>query len=135
MFSRPMDGSADEVLRLAASLEQGSEHPLADGIVANAKERKLQLSPASQVRAIAGKGVVGVVEGRTLAVGNRSLLADQRITAGELATRARRERGSNACVRRSGWRGHWIDFGVADPIKAIDCRDHPRYCIGRTFGS
>src|SRR5262245_8044351 len=52
--------TSDEVLRWAASLEQGSEHPLAGGIVRSATERKVQLSPASDVRAIPGKGVVGV---------------------------------------------------------------------------
>ena len=109
--------SADAVLRLAASLEQGSEHPLADGIVANAKERKLQLSPASQVRAIAGKGVVGVVEGRTLAVGNRSLLADQRITAGEpLLERGEKEAQTSVFVAVDGEVIGLIS--VADPIKA-----------------
>jgi Cu+-exporting ATPase len=71
--------TTDEVLRLAASLEQGSEHPLAGGIVRSASDRNLQLSSASSVRAIAGKGVVGIVEGRAIAVGNSALLSEQKI--------------------------------------------------------
>src|SRR5262249_20035364 len=75
--------TSDEVLQLAASLEQGSEHPLAGGIVRSATERKLRLFPAFGVRAIAGKGVTGTVEGRRIAVGNRQLLAGQKIDSSQ----------------------------------------------------
>jgi P-type Cu+ transporter len=75
----PLTGfTSDELLRLAASLEQGSEHPLAGAVVRSAVERKLQLSAAvSGVHAIPGKGVVGVVEGRAIAVGNLALLQER----------------------------------------------------------
>jgi len=71
--------SSEEILRLAASLEQGSEHPLAGAIVRSAMDRHLTLSPATGVRALTGKGIVGTVEGRTVAVGNLALLSDQKI--------------------------------------------------------
>jgi Cu+-exporting ATPase len=73
---------ANDLLRVAASLEQGSEHPLAGGIVRSAVERNVQLSTASAVRAIAGKGVTGVVEGRNVAVGNNALMQQLGIDAG-----------------------------------------------------
>ncbi len=67
--------SEDELLRLAASVERGSEHPLADAIHSAARERGLQLSAAGSFAALPGKGVRGVVEGREVAVGNPALLA------------------------------------------------------------
>src|SRR5262249_8620544 len=74
---------SDQVLQMAASLEQGSEHPLAGGIVRSATERKLRLSPASDVRAIPGKGVTGTVEGHSVGVGNRGLLDERKIDSSE----------------------------------------------------
>lgn len=65
-----------EMLRLAASLERASEHPLAASIVASANEQKLKLSEVSAFEYIAGKGVKGVVEGKRVAVGNRGLMTD-----------------------------------------------------------
>ncbi len=62
------------MLRLAASLERGSEHPLAAAIVAGAEERGLTLSPAEDFRSVTGKGVTGTVDGRSVALGNRRLL-------------------------------------------------------------
>jgi P-type Cu+ transporter len=75
-------GAANELLRLTASLEQGSEHPLAGAIVRSAAERNTVLSPASAVRAIAGKGVTGAVEGRNVAVGNHALMQQLGIDVG-----------------------------------------------------
>ncbi|MEO7964159.1 MAG: copper-translocating P-type ATPase, partial [Gemmatimonadaceae bacterium] len=65
-----------ELVRLVASLERGSEHPLADAVVRAAVDRGLQLSEHEGFEALAGKGVVGLVEGRALAVGNEALMRD-----------------------------------------------------------
>ena len=66
----------DEMLRLAASLERGSEHPLAAAIVSGAEQRGLKLADARDFRSITGKGVVGTVDGKQVALGNRRLLED-----------------------------------------------------------
>ena len=68
-----------EVLRLAASLERGSEHPLASAVVAKALEQDLKLSDARDFHAYSGKGIVGVVDGREVVVGTRALIEQQRI--------------------------------------------------------
>ncbi|MGH1484488.1 MAG: HAD family hydrolase, partial [Geminicoccales bacterium] len=65
-----------EVLRLAASLERGSEHPLAEAIVAGAEERGIAMAKAEDFEAITGKGVKGVVDGKIVALGNTKLVAD-----------------------------------------------------------
>ncbi len=65
-----------ELLRLAASLEQGSEHPLSTAIVAAAKKRGFKLSEAREFRSIAGKGIQGVVDGHDLAIGNSEFLEE-----------------------------------------------------------
>jgi Cu+-exporting ATPase len=72
---RPQPGWNElELLRLAASLERGSEHPLADAFVAAAEERSLALSAAQEFQSLTGQGVTGVVEGRAVALGNAALL-------------------------------------------------------------
>src|SRR5206468_6251217 len=77
----PASGQPEaEILRLAASLERGSEHPLAAAIVAGAEARGLALVPAQDFRSITGKGVVGTVDGRRVALGNRKLLDELSIT-------------------------------------------------------
>ena len=68
-----------EILYLAASLERGSEHPLAEAIVSAADERGIKLADAREFRSITGKGVVGSVEGKRVALGNRKLLEDLNI--------------------------------------------------------
>src|SRR5262249_996804 len=68
-----------DVLQLAASLEQGSEHPLAGAIVRSAGSRNIQLSRSSDFRAIAGKGVIGTVDGKKVALGNRTLLEELKV--------------------------------------------------------
>jgi P-type Cu+ transporter len=75
-ISALQSGEENEVLRLAASLERASEHPLGAAIVAAAHERSLGLSDASDFSYIAGKGIRGTVEGRQVAVGNQSLMSD-----------------------------------------------------------
>src|SRR5206468_1519390 len=75
--ARPAGGfTEDAVLRLAASLERGSEHPLASAIVKGAEARGLPLADARDFQSFTGKGVVGTVEGRRVALGNAALLHD-----------------------------------------------------------
>jgi Cu+-exporting ATPase len=70
----PIDEST--LLRLVASLEKVSEHPLAAAIVRGAEERGIQTSPVADFRSVTGKGVVGVVDGRTVAIGNTAMLTE-----------------------------------------------------------
>ena len=69
--------SEDDVLRLAASLEQGSEHPLAAAIVAAARDRGLSLVPVSDFKSLTGRGIEGSVEGRRLLLGNAALISER----------------------------------------------------------
>ena len=62
------------MLRLAASLERGSEHPLAAAIVAGAEERELTLATAADFKSVTGQGVSGRVEGRAVALGNEQMM-------------------------------------------------------------
>jgi Cu+-exporting ATPase len=105
-------------LRLAASLERGSEHPLAAAFVAAANERDLKLAPASEFRSITGKGVIGKVEGREVALGNQSLLAELGVDLGAEAKKADewRERGATVIFLAVDNRLAHL-FGVEDPIK------------------
>ena len=115
----PAEGFADaELLRLAASLERGSEHPLAAAIVAGAEGRGAALESASDFEARAGKGVVGRVFGRAVALGNAALLRELGIDAGGLATRAEalRGEGQTAMFVAVDERAAGL-LGVADPIK------------------
>lgn len=72
----------DELLLLAASLEISSEHPLGTPIVSRAKEKNLSLLPVEDFKSIAGKGVIGKITGKTVAIGNQKLLSDLKIDLG-----------------------------------------------------
>jgi Cu+-exporting ATPase len=113
-------GGFDEktVLQLAASLERGSEHPLATAIVSGAEERGVTLVKAESFESLTGKGVKGSVNGRSVALGNRALLDDLGINAYELAERAEQYRSDGQTVMFVviDGRGAGI-LGVADPIK------------------
>ncbi len=63
-----------DLLRLAASVEHASEHPLADAIVAAARERDITLAPVNDFEGPAGKGAIGTVEGRRIAIGNAAFI-------------------------------------------------------------
>ncbi len=108
-----------EVLRLAASLERGSEHPLAAAIVRGAEARGLGSSPVDQFRSMTGQGVEGQVEGRRVAVGNLKLLGSLGIEASALTGPAERLRddGGTAMYVTIDGRAAGI-LGVSDPIKA-----------------
>jgi Cu+-exporting ATPase len=110
---------ANTVLRLAASLESVSEHPLAAAIVAGARERNTVLSEVRDFESVTGKGVVGTVDGRRVAIGNQRYLDDLHVEAGTLAARAdslRREGQTVMFVAVDGEAAGLV--GVADPIKS-----------------
>jgi Cu+-exporting ATPase len=114
-----LDGFTDAaVLRLAASLERGSEHPLAAAIVAGAEERKLTLATVEDFRSATGQGVTGRIEGRTVALGNEYMMRELGVAFDAVS--------ADADTQRKG--GHTVMFvaldgcpagliGVADPIK------------------
>ena len=78
----------NEVLQLAASLERGSEHPLAEAVVAAAREKAVELLPVQEFSSITGKGVVGKIQGKEVVVGNPRLFADLGISLDPLLERA-----------------------------------------------
>jgi P-type Cu+ transporter len=107
-----------EVLRVAASLEQGSEHPLAGAIVAAAQQKGLRLPAVEEFRSVTGKGVVGHVESRSAALGNQKLFEEVGIDPGPLAARAEALRREGQTVMFVGVDGRPAGLlGVADPIK------------------
>jgi Cu+-exporting ATPase len=106
------------LLRLAASLERGSEHPLAAAIVEGAHERGLELSEVADFRSETGKGVRGSVDGRAVALGNARMMADLGVEAGDLAARAEELRGDGQTVVLVAVDGNIAGLvGVADPVK------------------
>ncbi|HEY0202673.1 MAG TPA: heavy metal translocating P-type ATPase [Acetobacteraceae bacterium] len=108
----------NDVLRLAASLERSSEHPLAAAIVAAAKERGVAVEEPSGFASVTGKGVTGTVEGRAVALGNAKLMADQGTALGDLAAKADELRGSGATALFVGVDGKAGGIiAIADPIK------------------
>ncbi len=109
--------SADEMLRLAASLERASEHPLAQAVVKGAEERGETLASAAEFQSVTGKGVTGTVDGRRVAVGNRALLDSLGITAAseDRAEGLRRKGQTVMLVAVDGAAAGLL--GVADPIK------------------
>jgi P-type Cu+ transporter len=108
----------DEFLRLAASLERASEHPLAGAIVDAAKARKLELSEPSGFDAPAGKGVLGTVDGHTLTIGNAGFLDASGISTADLAEGADELRKDGATVIFMGLDGKVAGLlAVADPVK------------------
>ena len=106
------------VLQLAASIERGSEHPLAAAIVAAAAERKLELLPVRDFDAPAGKGVTGIVDNRRLALGNARFLGEMNIDTSALAPEAERLRGDGATAVFLAVAGKAACvIAIADPIK------------------
>jgi len=111
--------TVNEVLRLAASLDQGSEHPLADAIVSAAREQGLALAKPVDFESGSGIGVRGVVEGRRLALGNTTLMEQEGIKVDALKTDAERLRGEGASVMHLAVDGRLAGLlAVTDPIKS-----------------
>lgn len=107
-----------ELLRLAAGLERGSEHPLAAAILAGAAERKLEVPVTEDFRSLTGKGVAARVERREVALGNAALLEELGITAGSLAEQAEALRRDGATVMHLVVDGAVAGLiAVADPVK------------------
>jgi Cu+-exporting ATPase len=108
-----------EILLAAASLERGSEHPLAGAILAAAKERGLSLVAPQDFRSITGKGVTGKVNGQATAVGNRALVVEMAAEDQSLSAQAERLRAEGQTVVFVVLEGKLVGLlGVADPIKA-----------------
>ena len=107
-----------EVLRLAASLERGSEHPLATSIVEGAEERGIDLQASSDFESKTGKGVTGTVEGRHVALGNAALMGDVGISSVSLEAKADEHRNEGQGVMFVGIDGKLAGLVVvADPLK------------------
>jgi Cu+-exporting ATPase len=115
--------SEDELLRLAASLELGSEHPLASAILLAAKQRNLTPSEAKNFQSLTGRGVTATIDGKRVAAGNEQLLQDLRLAIGAA------EKDVSATLQKMRAEGQTAIFvvlgnevggliGIADPIKA-----------------
>jgi Cu+-exporting ATPase len=109
---------AKTLLRWAATLERGSEHPLATAIVRGAEEKGVELGHAESFASRTGKGVKGNVDGRSVALGNAALLAEMSVDAGPFASRAEALRADGQTVMFVVVDGKIAGLvGVADPIK------------------
>ena len=107
-----------EVLRLAATLERGSEHPLAEAIVAGAEERGVALGSTTEFEAVTGKGVKGTVDGKRVALGNLRLVADLGLEAADLVAKADQRRDNGETVMFVIIEGAVAGLvSVADPVK------------------
>lgn len=111
-------GAEADMLRLAASLEKGSEHPLAAAIVNGAGERGIDLVEAADFESVTGKGVKGSVDGKQIVFGNIKLFEELKIDVQELAPKAEAMRKDGQTVMFVGVGGKLAGLiGVADPIK------------------
>jgi Cu+-exporting ATPase len=109
----------DELLRIAASLERSSEHPLAAAVLEGARLRNIKLADVTSFQAQVGRGVIGIIDGQQGALGNARLMEEFRIDLGGLAEQAERLRQEGQTVVFVAHRGALLGLlGVADPIKA-----------------
>jgi Cu+-exporting ATPase len=107
-----------DLLKIAATLERGSEHPLAAAIVSGAQAKGLQLTEASDFKSLTGRGITGVVEGSMVALGNLRLLEELNVDAAALSSRAEELRRDGQTVMFVAINGRLAGLlGVADPIK------------------
>ncbi len=112
------DFDENEMLRLAASVERASEHPLAAAIVAGAEKRGLAIPKAQHFESVTGKGVYGAAEGRRVALGNRAMLEELHVDAGELASFAESLRRDGQTVMFVAVDGRPAGLlGITDPLK------------------
>ncbi len=113
------DFEEDEMLRLAASVERASEHPLAIAIVRAAEDRGLLMAPVSAFDSPTGKGALGTVKGRKIVLGNAAFLLEQGVDVATLAERADELRADGATAIFIGIDGRAAGiFAIADPVKA-----------------
>src|SRR5208337_1161987 len=116
---RPIGVSEDELLRLAASVEQGSEHPLAAAIVRAAADRQIRLAKVESFDSASGKGVSGAVDGRKVALGNRVMMQAAGIDVAALEGPANELRNDGATAIFAAVDGKACGVvAIADPIKA-----------------
>ena len=108
----------EQVLRIAASLEQGSEHPLAESIVKHAKEKGVALSSTESFKAIPGHGVEGSIDGQSYFLGNRKLMERENVSIGDVAARLQtlEDEGKTAMLLTDSSKVIGI-VAVADTIK------------------
>ncbi|MDA9409030.1 heavy metal translocating P-type ATPase [Bradyrhizobium sp. CCBAU 45384] len=116
----PASGFAeDDILRLAASVERASEHPLADAIMRAAKEKQMALSQVEEFDSPTGKGAAGKVDGKSIVLGNAKYLTSIGIDTKALDSEAERLRGDGATVINMAIDGKLAGlFAIADPVKA-----------------
>ncbi|MCB1984491.1 MAG: copper-translocating P-type ATPase [Nitrosomonas sp.] len=108
----------DDLLALAASLEQGSEHPLAHAIVMAAKDKELEFSAADEFDSPTGKGVIGKINGQAVALGNAMLMEEKAVDVSALSTQADELRSDGATVIFIAVDGQVAGIlAIADPIK------------------
>jgi Cu+-exporting ATPase len=120
---RAVDGDENDLLRLVASLEQGSEHPLAAAILRAAVERRAALAHVENFDSPAGKGVTGSVEGQQIAVGNRALMLDAGIDVSMLEPTAEKLRNDGATAIFVAFDGKPSGvIAIADPIKSTTAK-------------
>lgn len=111
--------SEGELLRLAATLERPSEHPLASAIVDIANEHGVKLGSAEDFDSPVGKGVTGVVDGRRLIIGSHRIMSEEKVDVSALSQRAEELRGEGATVIFTAIDGRLGGlFAISDPIKA-----------------
>ena len=115
----PADGfDENQLLRLAASVERGSEHPLAQAILDAARERQLAPGEVSDFASSAGKGATGIVDGRAVALGNAVLMTELRIATADLDGAAEAARGGGATAIYAAVDGRAAGvIAIADPVK------------------
>ncbi len=107
-----------EVLRLAASVERSSEHPLADAIVNKAKERGIQTTAVQDFESPVGKGALGTVEGKKVLLGNAAFMRSQGVDTSSMQAEAERQRGEGATVINMAVNGKLAGImAIADPVK------------------
>ncbi len=116
----PVEGwEKQQVLSYAASIERGSEHPLAASIVSEAEAQKIELIKVESFQSVTGKGVTGQVDGHAVALGNLKLISDIGISPGKLSQTAERMRSEGQTVMFLVMDGKIAGLlGVADPIKS-----------------
>ncbi|BCG91318.1 heavy metal translocating P-type ATPase [Mesorhizobium sp. 131-2-1] len=109
----------NELLALAAALEKGSEHPLAEAIVEGAAERGIKIADASDFEAVTGKGVSGTVAGNKVALGNPAMMADLGVDTGSVSAQAGALQGEGKTAMFVAVDGRLAGIvAVADPVKA-----------------
>ena len=115
----PTNGySESDVLRLAASVERASEHPLADAIVNAARERDIPTTDVQDFDSPVGKGALGTVEGKKVLLGNATFLSSEGVDTSSLESEAERQRGEGATVINMAVDGTLVGIlAIADPVK------------------